>query len=229
MNSFAASRFLTITRLAKGTAPASAPDSEAREVSVSSDESLLANVCAGNNEALAALFHRYARLAFSIGRRILRDDSEAEDLVQDIFLYIHRKCRVYNSAKGPAGSWIVQTIYYQALQRRMQLTARGHYSPLTVENCGQDVGASSMAMEYDQSLEGTIGRARLREMLDCLTEDQRETLRLHFFEGYTLSEIAQEWRQPVGNIRHHFYRGIEKLRSRVFRSELQDRVTSGTR
>jgi RNA polymerase sigma-70 factor (ECF subfamily) len=227
MNSLAASRFPAIARTISGTNTASVANPS--EFVSPPDESLIADLCSGSPEALAALFHRYARLAFTIGRRILRDDAEAEDLVQDVFLYIHRKCRVYNSAKGPASSWIVQTIYYQALQRRMQLAARNPCSSVSVENCAEAADASSMVMEYDRSLEGLIGRTRLREMLDCLTEDQWETLRLHFFEGYTLSEIAQKRGQSVGNIRHHFYRGMEKLRSRVFSSELQDRITSGTR
>jgi RNA polymerase sigma-70 factor (ECF subfamily) len=119
-------------------------------------------------------------------------------------------------------------IYYQALQRRMKLAARNHYSSLTIESCEQDAGASTV-MEYDRSLEGMIGTTRLREMLNSLTEDQWETLRLHFFEGHTLSEIARARGQSVGNVRHHFYRGMEKLRSRIFRSELQDRTASGTR
>ena len=194
-----------------------------------SDEQLLERICLDDKEALATLFRRYARTAHGIARRILRDAAESEDLVQDVFLYIYRKCRVYNRLKGPAGSWIIQTIYYQAMQRRMQLAAHNHDSPLTMEYGPQPEHASSMAMAYEQSLEGRIGRTRLREMLDCLTADQWETIQLYFFEGYTLSEIAHKRGQPVGNIRHHFYRGIEKLRSRVFRSELPDRVTSGTR
>jgi RNA polymerase sigma-70 factor, ECF subfamily len=194
-----------------------------------SDEVLLSRVLQSDADALGSLFRRYAKVVHSIGRRLLRDEAEAEDLVQDVFLYVRRKCGVYNPEKGTASSWIVQTIYYQALRRRMLLASRNRYSSFTIENAGQDTRASSMVMEYDQSLEGMIGRTRLREMLDCLTEDQWGAIRLHFFEGYTLSEIAQKRGQTVGNIRHHFYRGIEKLRSRVFCSELQDRVTNGTR
>ena len=136
---------------------------------------------------------------------------------------------MYEISKGPANSWIIQTIYYQAFQRRAQLAARKHHLTSGVDIGGQVVCPSPAVMEYDQSLEGLIGRAKVRELVDCLTEDQLETLRLHFFEGHTLSEIALARGQSVGNVRHHFYRGIEKLRSRIFYSELQDRTTSGTR
>jgi RNA polymerase sigma-70 factor (ECF subfamily) len=193
------------------------------------DEQLLDRIGRGDREALGYLFRRYARIVHGIGRKILRDSPEAEDFVQDFFIYIHRKSGVYESTKGPANSWIIQTIYYQAFQRRAQLAVRKHRLPSIGGAVGHAVGSSPTVMDYDQSLEGLIGRAKLREIVDYLTEDQWETLRLHFFEGHTLSEIARARGQSVGNVRHHFYRGIEKLRSRVFLSELQDRITSGTR
>jgi RNA polymerase sigma-70 factor, ECF subfamily len=193
------------------------------------DERLLDRIGRGDKEALGCLFRRYARIVHGIGRKILRDDSEAEDFVQDFFIYIHRKSGVYESTKGPANSWIIQTIYYQAFQRRAQLAVQKHRLLSMGDSVGSTVGSSPTVMEYDQSLEGLMGRSKLREIADCLTEDQLETLRLHFFVGHTLSEIAQMRGQSVGNVRHHFYRGIDKLRSRIFSSELQDRVTSDTR
>jgi RNA polymerase sigma-70 factor, ECF subfamily len=193
------------------------------------DEQVLRRICLGDGEALAILFHRYARIAHGIGRRILRDSAEADDLVQDVFLYIYRKCGVYDPARGSASSWIIQTIYHQALQRRIQLAARNRYSVHIPEDKELVALGSPVSLEYEQSLEGMIGRTRLREMMESLTTDQWEALRLHFFEGYTLSEIAQKRKQSLGNIRHHFYRGLEKLRSLVCGSELQDYITSGTR
>ena len=199
------------------------------EDTVPADEQILERICLGDSEALAILFRRYFRIAQSIGRKILRDHSEADDLVQEVFLYIWRKCGVYDRTKGLASSWIVQTIYYQALQRRIQLASRNRHTFDIKGEVEFGVRPASGTTEYEQSLEGIMGRARLREMLNSLTDNQWETLRLHFFEGYTLSEIARKKEQSLGNIRHHFYRGLEKLRSHVFRSELQDRITSGTR
>jgi RNA polymerase sigma-70 factor, ECF subfamily len=226
MDSFAVSRFPTISHAMADGAVGLSSAHDMTKSDAPSDETLVAGVCEGSSEALAKLFGRYARIAYGIGQRILRDHAETEDLVQDIFLYIHRKSHVYNTTKGSASSWIVQTIYYQAFQRRIRLAAR-HRSFRGIESIERDVGTT--AMKYDHSIEGIVGRAKLREMLDSLTEDQWETLRLHFFEGYTLSEIARKREQSLGNIRHHFYRGLEKLRSHVFRSELQDRITSDTR
>jgi RNA polymerase sigma-70 factor (ECF subfamily) len=195
-------------------------DIEQAPLNAASDDQLLTLIKANSQSALGCLFRRYARIAYGIGRRILRDSVEADDLVQDIFLYIHRKSGVYDPTKGSASSWIVQTIYYHALQRRIQLAARNRCSVLISEGGKEVAFAQPASAEYERTLEGMLGRSRLREMLDGLTEDQWETLQLHFFEGYTLSEIAEKRGQPVGNTRHHFYRGLEALRKQVFASEL---------
>jgi RNA polymerase sigma-70 factor (ECF subfamily) len=70
--------------------------------------------------------------------------------------------------------------------------------------------------ESDYSAEAVFGRNGLAKVLRSLSEDQRETLRLHFFDGYTFSEISQRTGQPLENVRHHYYRGLEKLRRQMF-------------
>src|SRR5277367_6239722 len=67
-----------------------------------SDEALMAGVCEGSREALALLFRRHAPIVRGVAYRVLRDPSEADDLLQDIFLLIHRLCRTFDSSKGPA-------------------------------------------------------------------------------------------------------------------------------
>ena len=69
--------------------------------------------------------------------------------------------------------------------------------------------------DYDHSVEGLFGRNRWREILNQLTADQRETLRLHFFEGYTLGEIGEKLGQSRVNVRHHYYRGLDKIRRHI--------------
>lgn len=183
-----------------------------REVS---DESLLNQICIGDHEALAALFERYARLTRSVAARILRDAAEAEDLVQDLFLYIQQKCGIFDSSKSTARSWIVQMAYHRALDRRRYLQSREFYAqPFFQSNGVQMVGKPTM--ESDYSAEAVFGRNGLDKIMNELSVDQRETLRLHFFEGYTLAEISKKLAQPLGNVRHHYYRAVDKLRKQMF-------------
>jgi RNA polymerase sigma-70 factor, ECF subfamily len=179
-----------------------------------SDEALIARICAGDNEALGLLFRRYARLVWSVADRIMRDKAEAEDLVQDVFLLIRRRAEAFDSAKGTARSLIVHMTYQCAISRRRYLKARhGRASKADQESAKRATGYTTHF--YDGSFEAHFGRERLRHALEEMSADQRETLRLYFFEGYTLPEIAAHLGQEEGNVRHHYYRGIDKLRSHM--------------
>lgn len=188
-----------------------------------SDEALLASVARNDRDALACLFQRYSRLVHGIGRRILRDNTEAEDLVQEVFLHIARKCYLYDGSKSSARSWIVQMTYFQALNRKGYLTKHHYYSAVELQKSGAELLATPIVAEYDHSAEAVFGRKRWQKVREILTEDQWETIRLHFFEGCTFAEISQDRNQPVGNVRNHFYRGLARLRKCIFRNEPRNR------
>ena len=188
-----------------------------------SDESLLANICSGDREAIALLFRRHATCVQSVGQQILRDRTEAEDLVQEVFLYVHRRSMLFDNTKGSARSWIFQVAYTQALLRRRRLKSQGFYASVIADKSQEPESTANSAAEYDQTVEGLFGRNGWRDALDALTPDQRETLRLHFFEGYTFSEIAGKLNQTYASIRHHHYRGLEKLRRHLVGNELSRR------
>lgn len=180
-----------------------------------SDEVLMARLTQDDKEALSVLFHRYVRLVRSICARILRDETEAEDLTQDIFLFIQRKCRIFDSSKSSAVSWIVHMAYQRAIERRRYLTTRHFYNRLELAEKEPPIVNKSI-LEDDYSPDAVFGRNGLKKAIDSLSKEQRETLRLHFFEGYTLSEISVKLGLTIGNVRHHYYRGLDKLRKQMF-------------
>ena len=212
MSSFSTIRFVAL-RL-KGRRNNQAVDTELSGVGLT-DEDILARIANGDQEALGLLFERYARVVRSIGARILRDASEADDLVQDLFLFIQRKCTIFDSSKSSAGSWIVQMTYQRAIERRRYLVTRHFYRHEDVQSGASRV-VGNATVENDYSAEAVFGRNGLEKVLGSLSEDQRETLRLHFFEGYTLAEIGAKLGQPLGNVRHHYYRGLGSLRKQMF-------------
>jgi RNA polymerase sigma-70 factor, ECF subfamily len=188
--------------------------------STESDEGLLALISVHDSDAMSVLFRRYARTVRSVGQRILRDNDEADDLVQDVFLYIHRRSSLFDNSKGSARSWIVQVAYTQALLNRRQLKSHGFYaSPITDKGL-ENSSCGTKGAHYDNSAEGVFGRSGWRNVWDSLTECQRETLRLHFYEGCTFTEIAEKLGQSYVNIRHHYYRGLEKLRKHADENDL---------
>lgn len=202
-------------------------DNEARGVSCETpsrgtgDETLIDRIQLGESDALALLFQRYAHLVRNIGKGILGDGTEADDLVQEVFLYIHRKSTLFDISKGCARSWIVQVTYTQALMRRRKLKSLGFYvSAITDGSTESEVG-NVKGIQYELTVEGLFGRNGWKNVWDGLTGCQRETLRLHFYEGCTFAEIAERLGQSYVNIRHHYYRALERLRKHANENDLK--------
>jgi RNA polymerase sigma-70 factor, ECF subfamily len=183
------------------------------------DEALMELICKGDQEALASLFRRYARVVRGVALRILKDSSEADDLLQDIFVLIHRLCRTFDSSKASAEFWILQMTHRRAISRRRYLNARHFYTRVELdEQAGQL--PESKSGPFDDSGDHILAELDLQKMFGTLSEDQQKTLRLHFIEGYTLDEIAKMLGQTEGNVRHHSFRGLERLRKQIFGSKL---------
>jgi len=96
---------------------------------------------------------------------------------------------------------------FSGLKQEGYLTERHYYAAVNLEGSDAEKLAAPIIAEYDHSGEAVFGRRRWRRIREMLTEDQWETVRLHFFEGCTFAEIGEKRNQPVGNVRHHFYRG----------------------
>lgn len=214
-SSFPATRFTVLPlHREKDIAGATYQETPAKSAEEPSDETLIARICVDDSEALGLLFRRYARLVWTIAYRIVRNSEEADDLLQDLFLLVRRRASVFDSAKGTVRSLLVQMCYQRAFSRRRDLMRRHFYTSAEVTE--SVVAKLSLDVPfYDESLEAHFGKMTLRRALGDLTEEQRATLRLCFVEGYTLEEIAVELGQSYGNVRHHYYRGLAKLRKHL--------------
>jgi RNA polymerase sigma-70 factor (ECF subfamily) len=174
-----------------------------------SDEDLLLQVGIGSKEALSVLFQRHARSVFNVAHRILRDGSEAEDLLQELFLFLFQKAQVFDATKSSATSWIIQMTYHRAIDRRRYLDVRHHYN-------SQELQEDRLQTTNGQvSINELAARTLLNRLREEISAEQRQTLELHFFEGYSFREIAEKTGQTLGNVRNHYYRGLEKLRSYI--------------
>jgi RNA polymerase sigma-70 factor (ECF subfamily) len=176
---------------------------------VPSDEELMASLQARESNALDLLFTRYSRLVFGIALRILNDHSEAEEVVQEAFFYVYQKVHHFDSAKGSAKGWIVQIAFSRARDRKAHLFRRGFYSGTDLDSVDDTLlGQCDVEREVGVRLDFSS----LQDAFEDLTQVQRQTLELFYFEGLDLREISERLQEPFGNVRHHFYRGLERLR-----------------
>jgi RNA polymerase sigma-70 factor (ECF subfamily) len=196
--------------------------SEDRLRSQASDEELMAEVQQGDNEAFAQLYYRYVRIVRSSSIRILRNSNEADDLLQEIFLYLYRNCSAWTASKGTVRTWIMQIAHHRALDRHRYLQTRRFYSHDEINEQVESIPDPKVRhTRYECSLEGSLGRTGAQVLFESLSEDQREVIRLAFYEGYNFEEIARMRGQSFGNVRNHYYRGLEKLRKQVFSGKLK--------
>ena len=192
------------------------------------DANLVAHLSAGHHDALAVLFDRYHRLVLSVAFKILRDASEAEDVMQSIFLEICRVAGQFDTARGSVKVWLLQYAYHRSMNRRDYLKLRGFYDrgreavrpPTSQEAAVRDTAPGLMTLPEVRCL--------VREGLETLNRSQRRTLHLAYFEDMPLGEIAKKTGESLGKVRHHYYRGIRRLRSLFLNGE-ENRSGSRTR
>jgi RNA polymerase sigma-70 factor, ECF subfamily len=185
-----------------------------------SDEGAIARLQARDSNALNLLFDRYARLVLSIALRILRDYGEAEEVVQDVFFYVYQKSSLFEPARGSAKAWIVQVAFHRALDRKAHLSRRGFYVGTDIDPLHDTLMGHS---DLEQEVGSEMNRVHLERAFEDLPEIQRRTLDLFYFQGLELREISERLNEPLGNVRHHFYRGLERLRKSAFVRRLREK------
>jgi RNA polymerase sigma-70 factor (ECF subfamily) len=193
-------------------------------ISEISDELLLRQIRDGEREALALLFRRHARAVRNVAYRILRDEAEADDLVQEVFLFIFRKAALFNSALGTARTWIFNVAYHRAFDRRRYLNSRHFYASQELTDTSFYLSDPRKAVLFhEQSMEGILGKQSLARLNRRLTAEQREAIELYLFDGYSFQEIAELTGRTLSNVRQHYYRGLEQIRKYVLPGKLRSK------
>src|SRR5579872_829770 len=128
---------------------------------------------------------------------------------------------MFDPSRGPARFFILQLTCHRAIARRRYLNSRHFYTRVDVDEVGRELAALGTGPGLSDLGNGLVGREELQKLFDDLSEDQRKTLQWFFVDGYTLAEIATKMNQTRGNVKHHYFRGLEKLRKHFFDSKLR--------
>jgi RNA polymerase sigma-70 factor, ECF subfamily len=171
------------------------------------DADLVAELLQPGSDALAELIKRYVRLVHRVAAGILQDDTEAEDVTQEVFLEIYRKAHLYDPARGTVRVWLLQYAYRRSFRRKNLLRRRAAYNGEPLQ--GLDLAPRGRPPE----LTPQECRWFIRRGLAELTEPQRATVERACFQDATLREIATDLHVSVGCARHYYYRGLARLRA----------------
>ncbi|HET7543742.1 MAG TPA: sigma-70 family RNA polymerase sigma factor [Polyangiaceae bacterium] len=180
-------------------------DSDTGESASDSDEALVRAIANGDAHALAALYDRHAPFMLALARRIVRGKSEAEDLVHDVFLEAWRRAADYDPQRGSVKAWLL----LRTRSRAIDLRKSAGFSRTVPTGDGEFLArlADPSAAESDAP-----DRARLRQLLPALTDEQQEVLFLGYFEGLSSSEIATRIGIPIGTVKSRVAAALGALR-----------------
>jgi RNA polymerase sigma factor (sigma-70 family) len=169
-----------------------------------SDESLLARVARGDDDALGNLYDRFGHVAYGLALRILRDERLAEDAVQDAFLAVWRQAASFRPERANARTWVLTFVHRRAvdLVRREE---RRRMEPLEPE-AEAATGSTAEAAE----LRGR--REAVQRALAQLPEEQRRPIELAYYAGFSQSELAERLGEPLGTIKSRMFTGLKRLR-----------------
>ena len=188
------------------------------------DEAVLHNIAHGCEDCFDLLFLRFFRPILNLAYKIIRDRSEAEDVVQEVFLAIHQQRERFDPSVGPARTWVLQFGYYKSLKRRRYLSKRHFYEGhVSVDEDRQD--PLMVQPEYVQR--SVECKEIVEQALATLTPAQRRVIELLHFEGRTLQEISQMEGKELTGIRNSYYRGLNALRM-TFGKGVQPTAIRGT-
>ena len=174
-----------------------------------SQAQLLLRIAAQDAQALAEFYDLIAKPLFSLAVRILGDVSEAEEVIQDVFVQIWKNAPSFDPLLGPAFHWALSITRHRSIDR---LRSRQRRARL-IENLETDAAANAPASAgADQDALAADDTAAVRATLGTLPAEQRRVIEMAFFGGLTHQDIAKALNEPLGTVKARIRRGLLKLR-----------------
>jgi len=174
---------------------------------INGDDRVLGLLAEERPEAMEVLYDRYGGLAYSLAYRVLQDAGAAEDVVQEAFLSIWRRADTYRPERGSLRTWLCSIVHHRALDR---LRGRAGRSRSDVPLEGAPHAAAMPDMWETVSLE--MERDHVRSALGELPADQRQTIELAYYGGYSQSEISSLLGVPLGTVKGRTRAALRRLR-----------------
>jgi RNA polymerase sigma-70 factor (ECF subfamily) len=178
---------------------------------VETDLALVARMEARDADALARLYDRYAARLLGLAERILGSGGEAEEVVQEVFLYVWRAAATFDPARGSVLAWLLVATRSRAIDRlrARRPASRGEWKRL------DDVPESAAPVDVERDSASREWQSICLAAIGELPPDQRRVLELAYFEGLTHTEIAEKTSTPLGTVKTRARLGLMKLRERI--------------
>lgn len=186
-------------------------DKPSQQATSTIDPTLLARVAKGDHQAFSQLYDYSSTLLFTLAVRILGNNEEAAELLQDVYLEVWRKVSRYDVGRGTPAAWLVTLTKSRAIDRLRARGARAYQATSSPEagTAAQvtDMCPSPFETQADQELRTAVGAA-----VAGLPQAQQQAIELAYYEGLSHTEIATRLNQPLGTVKTRIKLGMSKLR-----------------
>jgi RNA polymerase sigma-70 factor (ECF subfamily) len=180
----------------------------ASDLDAESDDALLEAIRGRDEQAIAALYDRYSRIAFGMAYRVLGERGAAEDVVQEAFLSLWRRAESFETTRGSVRTWLLSIVHHRAIDRLRGTSGR------TRQDAAIDDFERVLAVEDPwREVSQVIQRETLQRVIAVLPQAQRQTVEMAYFDGYTQQEIATAMEVPVGTVKGRLRLAMQRMRS----------------
>lgn len=170
----------------------------------SSDERLVILAGRGDEAAFAELYERFGGVAYGLALRILRDQTLAEDAVQEAFVAVWRSAARFEVGRAKASTWILMFVH----RRSVDLVRREEFRRVEpLEVAPEPTGGSAENAAWP-----SLERERIRRALAQLPGHERETIELAYYGGFTQVEVAERLGIPLGTVKSRMFAALRRLR-----------------
>ena len=168
---------------------------------------LILRVANQDREAFSQLYERFSTLVFTLAMRMLKIRSEAEDLLQEVFVQVWRQARGYSAERGSPEAWLVNIARSRAVDKIRSIQRMGRSFVLA-----DSPEQAQLSKTIESWTVGSEVPVAMNSALANLPETQRKVLELAYFDGLTQTEIAQRLAEPLGTVKTRMRAGIQRLR-----------------
>jgi RNA polymerase sigma-70 factor (ECF subfamily) len=173
------------------------------------DEKLIQLIAQSQTGALEQLYDRYNRPIFSLVLMFVEDRATAEEITLDVFMRVWQKADSYRSEQAKVSTWLTHIARHHAIDVLRRRAVRPDHFALPLDGIAH--GAPAREPDPGELAEHSLRGARVRAAIARLPADQRQTLLLAYFSGYTHTQIAETLKQPLGTIKTRLRLALQKL------------------
>ncbi len=159
-------------------------------------------------DALARLYDLYGGIAYGLTLRMIADPGMAEEVVQEAFFNVWRNAASYSEDRGSVRTWLLSIVHNLGIDKLRRLKSK--------QRLDSQIEVPEDALQRPDvwnEVEADLERQRISQALLALPREQRTTIELAYFGGYSHSEIANLLRIPLGTVKGRLRLGMEKLRN----------------